>query len=52
MGRLRRTCNVYGDCFMNDLGLAPIALATPGQIISFEVNDESYEAPWASDFDR
>ncbi len=28
-GMLKRTCDAYGDCLMRDVGLAPIALATP-----------------------
>ncbi len=30
-GMLKRTCDAYGDCLMRDLGLAPIALASPVQ---------------------
>ena len=52
LGILRRTCNVYGDCLMNDLGLAPIALASPLEIGMLERFDESYEETWARDFDR
>ena len=49
---LRRTCNVQGDCLMNDLGLAPIALASPAGLSKFEIYNDSYEEAWARDFDR
>ncbi len=52
LGMLRRTCNVYGDCLMNDLGLAPIALASPSDIAKMTIEDDSYEEAWARDFDR
>ena len=52
LGMLRRTCNVYGDCLMNDLGLAPIALASPEKLIKLELNHDSSEESLAREFDR
>lgn len=52
LGMLRRTCNVHGDCLMSDLGLAPIALASPADLSKFEIYNDSYEETWARDFDR
>ena len=49
---LRRTCNVYGDCLMNDLGLAPIVLASPSEIKSPLYEHDCYEESSAREFDR
>ncbi len=49
---LRRTCNVYGDCLIGDLGLAPIALATPDELVNLDMPIEFNEETWIGDFDR
>lgn len=49
LGMLKRTCDVYGDCMMHDIGLAPISMASPPII---ETQPETHEESWARDFDR
>ena len=50
-GMLRRTCDIYGDCLMLDIGLAPVALASPAADTILEFTDSSEES-WAREFDR
>ena len=39
---LKRTCDSYGDCLMDDVGLAPVALATPKPFNSSDQFDLSF----------
>ena len=52
LGMLKRTCDAYGDCLMQDIGLAPIALATPEILSDRERITDSGEVSWAREFDR
>ncbi len=52
LGMLKRTCDVYGDCLMHDLGLAPIALASPRIVVRPNYSEIGVDEAWAREFDR
>lgn len=52
LGMFKRTCDSYGDCLMQDLGLAPIVLASPQVMSSSSALDNYDEDSWAREFDR